>query len=73
MTVGELIERLALEDPKMRVVVDGYERGCDEVHDVKYARINLNTRKTDGNWWDGEYDYVLDETAELALVLPRKS
>jgi len=32
MTVQQLIERLALEDPKMRVVVDGYEQGYDEVH-----------------------------------------
>jgi hypothetical protein len=73
MTVRELIERLALEDPKMRVVVDGYESGCDEVENIEYARIKPNARKTDDNWWDGEFDYVLDETEEIALVLPRKS
>ena len=30
MKVRELIERLALEDPNMRVVMQGYEQGYDE-------------------------------------------
>ncbi len=72
MTVKELIERLALEDPNMRVVVDGYEQGYDETSNFEYAHIKLNTDK-DRSWWDGEFDQSLDETTEIALVLPRKS
>jgi hypothetical protein len=72
MTVKELIERLALEDLNMRVVVDGYEQGYDETGNFEYARIKLNTNK-DRPWWDGEFNRALDETAEIALVLSRKS
>lgn len=72
MTVRELIERLTLENPNMRVVVDGYEQGYDELGSFEYARIKPNAYK-DRSWWDGEFDQALDETAEIALVLPRKS
>ncbi len=72
MTVEELIKRLASEDPMMRVVVDGYEQGYDEVGTFQYTRIKPNASE-DRPWWDGEFDQALDETSELALVLPRKS
>ena len=43
MKVKELIERLLLEDPEMRVVVAGYECGYDELKEL--SRIeNTNIR-----------------------------
>ena len=70
MNVQQLIERLALEDPKMRVVVEGYEQGYDEVHELEYVRILPNTDK-DRPWWDGEFNHTLDKTTEKALLFPR--
>jgi len=70
MTVRELIERLALEDPSMRVVVQGYEQGYDEVHVVEYTHIVPNTDK-DKPWWDGEFNETSNKETELALFLPR--
>jgi hypothetical protein len=77
MTVRQLTELLALEDPNMRVVVDGYESGYDEPVKIRYVNIIPNLHKEDNekddNWWDGEFKETLDRTAEIALVLPRKS
>jgi len=70
MNVQQLIERLALEDPKMRVVIQGYEQGYDEVHEVEYTNITPNTDK-DRPWWDGELNDTTDKNAEVALLLPR--
>ena len=50
MNVEELIERLKSKDPKMRVVIQGYEQGYDEVKIVEYAKIVPNTQK-DKPWW----------------------
>jgi len=72
MTVEELIRLLSLEDPKMRVIIDGYEQGYDEVGAFEYTHIKPNASK-DKSWYEGEFDQALDETAELALVLLRKS
>lgn len=70
MTVQQLIERLALEDPKTRVVVEGYEQGYDEVHEFQYTHIALNT-DPDRPWWDGELNSTTNKEAEIALVFPR--
>lgn len=70
MTVKELIERLSLEDPTMRVVVEGYEQGYDEVHELEYARVVPNT-DTDRPWWDGELNCTTNKEAEIALLFPR--
>lgn len=72
MNVRELIERLALEDPKMRVVIQGYEQGFDEVRTLKYAKIVPNTDK-DRPWWDGEFNDTTNPDSEIALLLPRGS
>jgi hypothetical protein len=74
MKVKELIARLAIEDPEMRVVVNGYELGFDEPETVRYVNILPNLTKKD---WEGEFDELLlnndIKEAELALLLPRKS
>jgi hypothetical protein len=77
MLVKELIEQLLLEDPNMRVVVDGYESGYDEPLKLEYVNIapnkhNKDTEKDD-NWWDGEFVLSSLKTDEKAILLPRKS
>jgi len=76
MKIKELIDRLSKEDPEMRVVVDGYETGFDEVEKCILVEIVPNTSK-DNKHWEGEFNRVYkDETAsgvEVALFLPRKS
>jgi hypothetical protein len=72
MKVRELIERLTSEDPNMRVVIQGYEQGYDEVKIVEYAKIVPNTQK-DKPWWDGEFNESRSEESEIALFLPRGS
>lgn len=73
MTVKKLIECLALEDPELRVVVQGYEGGYDEVDSTHLVPIIKNKHKQD-KWWDGEFlEVVVDDADEVALLLPRKS
>jgi hypothetical protein len=73
MKVKELIERLTLEDPQKRVVVQGYEGGYDEVDSIHLVPIVKNKHKQD-KWWDGEFlEVVADDSDEIALLLPRKS
>lgn len=73
MKVKELIDRLTLEDPQKRVVVQGYEGGYDEVDSVHLVPIVKNKHKQD-KWWDGEFlEVVADDSDEIALLLPRKS
>jgi hypothetical protein len=76
MTVRELIERLALEDPNKRVVVDGYESGYDETFTVTDVKIRPNpyhkNEKYD-NWYDGEFESSVEKDSEVAILLPRKS
>lgn len=77
MKVKDLIARLAVEDPEMRVVVDGYESGYDNIERVVLVNIepNLhnNDNEKDDNWWDGEYIETMNKDAEIAVLLPRKS
>ena len=69
MKVKELIEHLQLLDPEMRVVVDGYECGYDEVHCTQIKNVISNPKHSS---WEGEFrDY--QENAETVVLLPRKS
>ena len=78
MKVKELIQKLSQYDPEMRVVVDGYECGYDEVDEIRTIHIapNPNVEEKD---WEGEFEFVVDENkkelqqAELALYFFRKS
>lgn len=73
MKVKELIERLSKEDLEMRVVVQGYEGGYDEVDSIHLVPIIKNKHKQD-KWWDGEFlEVISDDSDEIALLLPRKS
>ncbi len=59
-TVGELIEDLRKFDPRMRVMVRGYE-GC--LHDCDSPEIcgaRLN-KKSDEQWFFGPHELLYDE------------
>jgi hypothetical protein len=73
MKVKELIQKLSEQDPEMKVVVQGYEGGFDEVESFHQVPMIKNKHNQD-KWWDGEYsEVVLDDAEEIALLLPRKS
>ena len=54
MTIGELIQLLESYPPDMRVVVNGYEEGYDDLlpEQISVARILLNTRT---HSWQGRH------------------
>jgi hypothetical protein len=70
MKVKELIEHLQKEDPEMKVVVNGYECGCDEVYCTKKIQVTFNSKHRD---WEGEYFEEFKNQGETVLLLPRKS
>jgi hypothetical protein len=77
MKIKQLIEYLKKEDPEARVVVEGYERGYDEVSKISTVSIEPNPDKGDSEkddkWWDGEFFFSDKKNAEIAICLPRKS
>ena len=59
MTVGELIELLEAHPPGLRVVVQGYEDGCDDlaprsIRPLKLA-LDVDDREYVGDHQDAEY------------------
>lgn len=74
MRVKELIEYLTLEDPEMRIVVDGYESGYDELETICFTKVTPNP-KSEEKFWEGEFNEVVDNntTSETVLYFPRKS
>ena len=68
MTVSELTQLLAAYPPDMRVVVNGYEEGYDdlEAHLVYVREIRLDA----GNkWWEGRHREAEDtRTTGSAIV-----
>ncbi len=76
MTVDELIRLLAKHEPDLRVVVNGYEDGYDDLSPGQLAvvRMALNTGK---NRWEGQHgdpNRLTDDTDVVeALVLRRVS
>ena len=49
MTVADLIEKLKAMPQDLRVVVDGYESGLEDVTDVSEVVIELN--RNSENWY----------------------
>lgn len=76
MNVDELIRLLAKHQPDLRVVVNGYEEGYDDLSPGQLAvvRVALNTGK---NRWEGQHGDPsgLTDDADVveALVLRRVS
>lgn len=69
MKVKELIEHLQLMQPEMRVVVDGYECGYDEVY---CSRAVMVVSSPTPRHWEGEFTDC-QSNGETVLLLPRKS
>ena len=79
MTVSELMQLLAAHPPDLRVVVDGYEEGYDDLeqHLISVKEIRLDA----GNkWWEGRHRDSWDDRTEgravvkaLLLQRPMKS
>ena len=79
MTVQQVIALLATYPPDLRVVVNGYENGFDDVESerVSVTRIELNVGE---DWWEGRHAAAMDRGSEEhsgrvvdALVLWRAS
>lgn len=56
MEVSELINFLSKFEPSTRVMVRGYERGYDDLKDVKEKDVVLNVNN---EWWYGKHE-ILD-------------
>lgn len=63
MTVAELTGLLAAYPPDLRVVVDGYEDGYDDLSPemLQVVRVGLNTGK---RRWEGQHDDARNLSAE---------
>ena len=63
MTVQQLIALLATYPPDLRVVVNGYEDGFDNVEPerVSVTRIELDVGE---HWWDGRHAAAADRAAD---------
>ena len=73
MKVKELIKFLETYDPEMRVVVNGYESGFDEVTKLYQVGIEPNPKASEKHW-EGEFNEVIvDDSDEVALLLPRSN
>ena len=80
MTIGELIQLLESYPSDMRVVVNGYEEGYDDLspEQISVVRILLNTGV---HAWEGRHGYPRDVSERMqnhagpvdALVLRRTS
>ena len=76
MTTVELVQILAQHPPGLRVVVNGYEEGYDNLspEQLSVFRIALNTGK---HQWEGQHgdpdDPLSDAEVVEALVLRRMS
>ncbi len=80
MTVSELIELLQEYPTSLRVVVNGYEEGYDDLspEQISIAKISLNTGTHDWEGQHGDPRRQMEETPDgvkvvEALVLRRVS
>lgn len=69
MTVKELINRLQqINHQEMKVVVNGYEDGFDDIKSVKPV---IACEKIDHEWWDGKYNTSENGGGTVMLLLSR--
>lgn len=61
MTVAELMAVLAGFDPAIRVVIDGYESGLDDVLQVDAANIRADSNLVEDQDWFGRH--LVDEVS----------
>jgi hypothetical protein len=74
MTVAYLIEILQTLNPDLKVFVDGYEGGYDELKTVK-KKLLQEDKDDHPNWYGHWDDPEVDNTGEIVLgvYLPRSS
>jgi len=70
MTIKELINRLQqINNQEMKVVVNGYEDGFDDIKDPKFI---IAYEKIDHEWYNGKYEQISSgQGGNLMLLLPR--
>jgi len=70
MTVQELIDALLEYHPSTKVVVNGYEDGCDDIRQIRKINIEININKSK-KYWEGDYNFSVDSSSEEAILLQR--
>jgi len=69
MTIKELIEKLKEYPENMRVILDGYEGGYEDIKIIRTLPIQFNVNSAD---WDGPHDSCKeDEKDETAIHIGR--
>lgn len=76
MTVKELRKNLKQYPSDMRVVVNGYEGGYQDVTDKLFRKVDLKLNYFDieEEWWNGPHDstwYDDEKFDETAIVIER--
>jgi len=69
MKVKELIEILIDFPPDMRVVVDGYEGGYNDVTNIKQISIHLNIHP---EWFYGAHEITKDPSGLPVILIEGK-
>lgn len=75
LTVNDLIEALAQYPPDIRVVVNGYEDGYDNLHFNSLSAISIRP-KPDHAEWEGENEEARENSGAnefSAVCIARKS
>lgn len=70
MTVKELIIKLQqINNQEMKVVVNGYEGGFDDIREIK---VITAYEKIEHAWWEGKYEQSFSgQSGNPMLLLPR--
>jgi hypothetical protein len=75
MKVQQLIEELKKHPPEMRVILQGYESGFDDLSRLELMEIVVNYNDDGHSWWNGKHapaSQMLPPTAkgdEQALLI----
>lgn len=73
MNIKELIEKLKQFDPETLVVVDGYEKGLDDINNIKKTIIRLNPQPQPEYWDQGKYWNDKDIAWEYQHIKPKNT
>jgi hypothetical protein len=66
MTASELIDQLKQYPADLKIVVEGYENGFDDLETIKNVSLVLHPDK---KYWDGKYDESADPISITAIAL----
>lgn len=68
MTAQQLIEELQQFNPEMRIFVNGYEGGYEDVTISEIREIALDVH-TDEDWWYGRHEDAASELAKGKAIV----